>query len=45
MSTIKFILLGDTRVGKTCLINQYINKNFLNNTVQTISGGDKFIKE
>ena len=45
MSTIKFILLGDTLVGKTCLINQYINKNFLNNTVQTISGGDKLIKD
>ena len=44
MSTIKFILLGDTLVGKTCLINQYIKKNFTYNSVPTISV-DKFKKE
>ena len=33
--TLKIIILGSTKVGKTCLINQYFNKEF-NNPVQTI---------
>ena len=45
MSTIKFILLGDTEVGKTCIINQYLNKIFLDNHLLTITAGDKYLKE
>ena len=45
MSTIKFILLGDTLVGKTCLINQYINQKFTYNQLPTITAGDKYTKE
>ena len=45
MSTIKFILLGDTEVGKTCIINQYLNKIFLDNHLLTITAWDKYIKE
>ena len=45
MSTIKFILIGDSGVGKTCLINQYINQKFTYNQLPTITAGDKYTKE
>ena len=46
MSSIKFILIGDTRVGKTCIINQYTNQEFKEEHITTITaGGDKQFKE
>ena len=45
MSTIKFVILGDQKVGKTCLINQYINQKFTYNQLPTITAGDKYTKE
>ena len=33
--TLKIIILGSSKVGKTSLLNQYFNKEF-NNPVQTI---------
>ena len=34
--TLKIITLGSTKVGKTCLINQYFNKEFNDNPISTI---------
>ena len=34
--TLKIIILGSTKVGKTCLINQYFNKEFNDNPISTI---------
>ena len=46
MSSIKFILIGDSGVGKTCIINQYTNQEFKEEHITTITaGGDKQFKE
>ena len=34
--TLKIITLGSSKVGKTCLINQYFNKEFNDTTICTI---------
>ena len=34
--TLKIIILGSTKVGKTCLINQYFNKELNDNPISTI---------
>ena len=39
MSSIKFILIGDSEVGKTCLINQYSQKEFIEEHIATLSAG------
>ena len=39
--SLKITLVGASSVGKTALINQYINHTFLDNTITTI-GSDKF---
>ena len=44
MEKIKIILTGESRVGKTCIINQYINKQFDTAFISTI-GTDKSLKE
>ena len=41
---VKFILVGNGKVGKTSLINQYINKTFTEGYVMTV-GGDKTLKK
>ena len=33
---IKVILLGESKVGKTCLINAFLNKEFIQNTLLTL---------
>ena len=46
MLRIKFILIGDSGVGKTCIINQYTNQEFKEEHITTITaGGDKQFKE
>ena len=45
MLSIKVILIGDGGVGKTCLIQQYINKQFSEEHIATMSAGDKSFKE
>ena len=46
MSSIKFILIGDSGVGKTCLINQYSKQEFTEEHITTVTaGGDKQFKE
>ena len=45
MISIKVILIGDSGVGKTCLIQQYTNKEFNEETVSTIAVSDKLTKE
>ena len=45
MLSIKVILIGDSRVGKTSLIEQYINKQFSEEHITTVTAGDKFYKE
>ena len=45
MLSIKVILIGDSGVGKTCLIQQYTNKEFNEETVSTIAVSDKLTKE
>lgn len=40
----KVIILGDSGVGKTCLMNQYVNKKFTNQYKATI-GADFLTKE
>ena len=45
MISIKVILIGDGGVGKTCLIQQYTNKEFNEETVSTIAVSDKLTKE
>ena len=44
MSLIKLILIGDTQVGKTAIINQYVNNSFTEEYMPTFSQ-DKFNKE
>ena len=44
MENIKIIVVGETEVGKTCIINQYINQNFDFNYIATIAM-DKSKKE
>ena len=44
MENIKIIVVGETEVGKTCIINQYINQNFDFNYMTTIAM-DKSKKE
>ena len=44
MKKIKCILIGENRVGKTHLINQYVNNQFEEDYLQTI-GDDRTIKE
>lgn len=41
---LKVIILGDTSVGKTSLMNQYVNKRFSNQYKATI-GADFLTKE
>jgi len=41
---LKVIILGDSGVGKTCLMNQYVNKKFSNQYKATI-GADFMTKE
>eukprot|EP00401_Gymnodinium_catenatum_P044819 CAMPEP_0117513522 /NCGR_PEP_ID=MMETSP0784-20121206/29597_1 /TAXON_ID=39447 /ORGANISM="" /LENGTH=211 /DNA_ID=CAMNT_0005309289 /DNA_START=71 /DNA_END=706 /DNA_ORIENTATION=- len=41
---LKVIILGDSGVGKTCLMNQYVNKKFTNHYKATI-GADFLTKE
>ena len=46
MSSIKFILIGDSGVGKTCLINQYSKQEFTEEHITTVTaGGDKTFKD
>ena len=46
MSSIKFILIGDSGVGKTCLINQYSKQEFTEEHITTVAaGGDKTFKD
>ena len=45
MLSIKVILIGDGEVGKTCLIQQYTNKEFTEEHIATMSAGDKSFKE
>ena len=44
MDRIKLILVGDKSVGKSCIINQFIEKQFVNEYIPTI-GSDKIKKE
>ena len=41
---VKFIIIGDKTVGKSCIINQFIEKQFVNEYIPTI-GSDKIMKE
>ena len=41
---VKFIIIGDKTVGKSCIINQFIEKQFVNEYIRTI-GSDKIKKE
>ena len=41
---VKFIIIGDKTVGKSCIINQFIEKQFINEYIPTI-GSDKIMKE
>ena len=41
---VKFIIIGDKTVGKSCIINQFIEKQFSNEYIPTI-GSDKTMKE
>ena len=41
---VKFIIIGDKTVGKSCIINQFIEKQFINEYIATI-GADKIMKE
>ena len=41
---VKVILLGESGVGKTCIINRYINNEFQNNVASTL-GSAFFLKE
>ena len=34
----KIVLLGETAVGKSCLISRYVNNQFLSNFVPTMGG-------
>ena len=44
MSSIKLILIGDKQVGKTAIINQYVNNSFTEEYMATFAQ-DKSIKE
>ena len=41
---VKFILVGNGKVGKTSLINQYVNNEFDGDYLMTI-GNDKITKD
>ena len=41
---VKFIIIGDKTVGKSCIINEFIEKQFINEYIATI-GADKIMKE
>lgn len=43
-STLKIVILGESSVGKTCLLNQYVKKKFSDQYKATI-GADFLIKE
>ena len=43
INQLKVVLIGQSSVGKTALINQYINKLFIDTSITTI-GTDKFSK-
>ena len=38
---IRIVFLGDNKVGKTCLINAFMDEEFCSNTLATI-GAEKF---
>ena len=42
--TLKIIILGSSKVGKTCLINQYFNKEFNESSISTIDLQSKYYK-
>ena len=44
MKKLKVTLIGESQVGKTSLINQYVNNKFEDEYLMTI-GNDKMIKE
>ena len=44
MKKLKFILVGESQVGKTSLINQYVNNEFDGDYLMTI-GNDKMTKD
>ena len=44
MLKLNFTLIGESKVGKTSLINQYVNNKFEEEYIMTI-GNDKMIKE
>ena len=44
MKKLKVTLIGESKVGKTSLINQYVNNKFEDEYLMTI-GNDKMIKE
>ena len=44
MKKLKFVIIGETQVGKTSLINQYLNNQFEGDYLMTI-GNDKTTKE
>ena len=44
MKKLKFVIIGETQVGKTSLINQYVNNQFEGDYLMTI-GNDKTTKE
>ena len=35
--TCKVVLVGDTGVGKTCIIQRYVNNNYSENTESTVA--------
>lgn len=41
---LKVVILGDMGVGKTCILNQYVNKKFIEHYKATI-GADFLTKE
>ncbi len=45
MKKLKCILIGEGKVGKTSLINQYINNQFEDGNYTMTTSGDKYIKE
>ena len=44
MDKIKIILIGESEVGKTCLMTQFIKSKFENELIPTIAS-DKVIKQ
>ena len=37
-SKVKLVLLGDTAVGKTCIVQRYVNDDFTDDLNSTIGG-------